>query len=204
MGRDELIAELADGVRDERVLAAIAAVDRELFVPPEQREHAWLNEPLPIGEGQTISQPLIVGLMCRYLELEPDDLVLDVGTGSGYHAAVLSRLARRVISIERYGSLLERARESLAAAGIENVTLVHGDGSGGYPEEAPYDAINVAACSRAGPPPDLLMQLADGGRMVVPVGTWRQRLLICRRVGGEIVREYGEGVAFVPLRRGRR
>lgn len=199
MDRDGLIASISADVRDQRVLAAMAAVDREKFVPEGQRQHAWLNEPLPIGEGQTISQPLVVARMCQYLELEPDDLVLDVGTGSGYHAAVLSRLARRVVSIERHASLAERARAALEAAGIENVTVIHGDGSAGYPEEAPFDAINVAACSREGPPPALLIQLADGGRMVVPVGRWHQRLLICRREGDRIIRETAETVAFVPL-----
>lgn len=203
MERDDLIAELAGHVRDRRVLEAIASVDRRLFVPPGRERDAWLNEPLSIGEGQTISQPLIVALMCQHLELKPDDLVLDVGTGSGYHAAVLSRLASRVISIERHASLLETARESLNAAGIENVTLVHGDGSAGYPEEAPYDAINVAAASRKEPPPDLLLQLAPGGRLVVPVGRWRQRLLVCRNEDGEIRRRWAEEVAFVPLVRDR-
>lgn len=199
MDREDLIASLAARIRDQRVLEAMASVDRSLFVPPDLRRDAWVNEPLPIGEGQTISQPLIVAMMCLHLDLSPDDLVLDVGTGSGYHAAVLARLAARVISIERHAALAERARESLAAAGIENVTVVHGDGSAGYPEEAPFDAINVAACSEDGPPPDLLMQLANGGRMVVPVGRRHQRLLICRREGGRIIRQAGEEVAFVPL-----
>ncbi len=200
MEREDLIAVLAAQVPDERVLEAISAVDRRLFVPPDQRGNAWENEALPIGEGQTISQPLIVALMCRHLEIGPDDLVLDIGTGSGYHAAVLSRLGRRVISIERHGALLEAARESLAAAGIGNVTLVQGDGSAGYPQEAPYDAINIAACSPEEPRPDLLMQLADGGRLVVPVGRGRrQRLLVCRREDGEIHRRWAEEVAFVPL-----
>ncbi len=203
MDRKELIESIARNIRDERVLKAMAAVDRELFVPPDQRHDAWLNEPLPIGEGQTISQPLVVARMCQYLELTPDDLVLDVGTGSGYHAAVLAQLAKRVISIERHAKLVERARASLEGVGIENVEVVQGDGSAGYPEEAPFDAINVAACSRDGPPPDLLLQLADGGRLVVPVGDRHQRLVLCRRRGDRVIRETGEGVAFVPLIRGR-
>lgn len=199
MERDDLIAELAVHIRDRRVLDAMAKVDRRLFVPPDLQEGAWRNEPLPIGSGQTISQPLVVALMCQHLKPEPHDLVLDVGTGSGYHAAVLATLARRVISIERHAGLLDAARESLTAAGIGNVTLIHGDGSAGYPEEAPYDAINVAAASSEGPPPDLLLQLAPGGRLVVPVGRWRQRLLVCRNQEGEITREQAEEVAFVPL-----
>lgn len=199
MERDDLIAELAVHIRDRRVLDAMAKVDRRLFVPPDLQEGAWRNEPLPIGSGQAISQPLVVALMCQHLKPEPHELVLDVGTGSGYHAAILATLARRVISIERHAGLLEAAGESLTAAGIGNVTLIHGDGSAGYPEEAPYDAINVAAASSEGPPPDLLLQLAPGGRLVVPVGRWRQRLLVCRNQAGEIRREQAEEVAFVPL-----
>ncbi|MDQ2622854.1 MAG: protein-L-isoaspartate(D-aspartate) O-methyltransferase [Actinomycetota bacterium] len=203
MDRERLIASISHSIRDERVLAAMGAVDRELFVPPGLRDDAWLDEPLPIGEGQTISQPLVVARMCEHLAPGPDDLVLDVGTGSGYHAAVLAHLGGRVISIERHGALAEQARTVLEEAGIENVTVIHGDGSAGFPEEAPYDAINVAACSEDGPPPDLLMQLADEGRMVVPVGGRRQQLVICRREGNRVIHETGEGVAFVPLVRGR-
>lgn len=199
MERDDLIGELAGHIRDQRVLEAMGKVDRALFVPPDLRQDAWRNEPLPIGSGQTISQPLVVALMCQHLKLKPDDLVLDVGTGSGYHAAILATLTRRVVSIERHVDLLEAAGESLEAAGIGNVALVHGDGSAGYPEEAPYDAINVAAVSREGPPPDLLLQLAPEGRLVVPVGRWRQRLLVCRNRDGKITREQAEEVAFVPL-----
>lgn len=199
MERADLIAELAEQIRDRRVLEALAKVDRALFVPPDLRGQAWRNEPLPIGSGQTISQPLVVALMCQHLKLSPDDLVLDVGTGSGYHAAILATLAGRVISIERHAGLLEAADESLATAGIRNVTLVHGDGSAGYPEEAPYGAINVAAASSERPSSDLLLQLAPGGRLVMPVGRWRQRLLICRNREGKIIHEQAEEVAFVPL-----
>lgn len=199
MERDDLIAELAGQISDPRVIEAMESVDRRLFVPPEESGSAWLDRALPIGEGQTISQPLIVALMCQHLELGPDAVVLDVGTGSGYHAAILSKLAARVISIERHAGLLEAARESLEAAGIGNVTLVHGDGSLGVPEEAPYDGINVAACSREGPSTELLDQLGEGGRMVIPVGTRHQRLLICLREGDRIHRQWAEDVAFVPL-----
>jgi len=199
MEREDLLAELAGQIKDERVLEAIGSVDRRIFVPPAQRGDAWLNRALPIGEGQTISQPLIVALMCEHLAPGPDDLVLDVGTGSGYHAAILAQMARQVISIERHAELVETARSALEEAGIGNVTVIHGDGSAGYAEEAPYDAINVAACSEEGPAPDLLLQLADGGRLVIPVGHHRQRLLVCRRERDEIHRQWAEEVAFVPL-----
>ena len=177
----------------------MAAVPRELFVPEDLRDRAWDDEPLPIGEGQTISQPFVVARMCELLELSGSELVLDVGTGSGYHAAILSRLAGRVVSIERHRSLSEAAETSLAEAGIENVTLVVGDGSLGWPDLAPYDAINVAAAGYHGPPQALIDQLAEGGRMVVPCGRFDQRLMLVRRRGGEVTVEEGERVRFVPL-----
>jgi protein-L-isoaspartate(D-aspartate) O-methyltransferase len=197
--RAALIDELARGVRDPRVLAALAAVPRELFVPERLRDLAWENAALPIGEGQTISQPYVVARMCELLELRGDETVLDVGTGSGYHAAVLARLAARVISIERLPALSSAARGALDAADVRNVTLVVGDGSAGYEREAPYDAINVAAGSAYGVPPALAEQLADGGRMVLPTDGGSQRLLVVRRHGGEFVREQHDPVRFVPL-----
>lgn len=202
-GRDELIDELRPEIGDPRVLTAIASVDRALFVPKSQRRYAWLNEPLSIGKGQTISQPLVVARMCQLLELSPGDRVLDVGTGSGYHAAVLARLVDRVISIERHRELLEAAKASLAAAGVENVELIQGDGSRGWPREAPYDAINVAAGSPE-VPEELLEQLGIGGRMVAPIGDRAQRLIIFRRTGDRISSEAREPVAFVPLVPGKR
>jgi protein-L-isoaspartate(D-aspartate) O-methyltransferase len=197
--RERLLDEVARGVRDPRVLAALAAVPRELFVPEPLRELAWENAALPIGEGQTISQPYVVARMCELLELRGDESVLDVGTGSGYHAAVLARLAARVTSIERLASLSREAREALDAAGVRNVTLVVGDGSAGYAEEAPYDAINVAAGSAHGVPPALGEQLADGGRMVLPIDGGSQRLLVVRRRGDVLDREEHDPVRFVPL-----
>ena len=197
--RAELIDEVARGVHDPRVLAALAAVPRDLFVPEDLHALAWENAALPIGEGQTISQPYVVARMCELLELRGDETVLDVGTGSGYHAAVLARLAARVVSIERLASLSQQARKALDAAGIRNVKLVVGDGSDGYPEEAPYDAINVGAGSAHGVPPPLAEQLADGGRMVLPIDGGSQRLLVVRRRGGEFECEQHDPVRFVPL-----
>ncbi|HWH14510.1 MAG TPA: protein-L-isoaspartate(D-aspartate) O-methyltransferase [Miltoncostaeaceae bacterium] len=197
--RDRLLAALGEVIRDRRVMEAMAAVPRECFVPEAHRHEAWVNAPLPIGRGQTISQPFVVAHMCELLELRGDETVLDVGTGSGYHAAVLSRLARRVVSIERHPSLSEWAAANLRAAGIAEVALVVGDGTGGHPPEAPYDAINVAAASAAGVPPALEEQLADGGRLVIPAGDGTQRLVRVRRTGDRLVREELGEVRFVPL-----
>jgi protein-L-isoaspartate(D-aspartate) O-methyltransferase len=197
--RAALIDEVGRGVRDRRVLAALAAVPREVFVPENLRELAWENSALPIGEGQTISQPYVVARMCELLTLRGDEIVLDVGTGSGYHAAVLARLVERVISIERFPSLSHTAGAALEAAGVRNVRLVVGDGSAGYEAEAPYDAINVAAGSAHGVPPALAEQLADGGRMVLPIDGGSQRLLVVHRHGGSLVQEHHDPVRFVPL-----
>ena len=183
-GPRALVEELSRQVSDRRVLEAIAAVPRDRFVPEPLRRDAWKNRPLPIGEGQTISQPLVVARMCELLELNGDELVLDVGTGSGYHAAVLARLARHVVSIERSPALSERAAAALADVGVANVTLIVGDGWQGHPPAAPYDAICVAAASAGGVPAKLEAQLADGGRLIVPVDDDRQRLvLVTHRAG---------------------
>lgn len=199
MDRLELIEEISREIEDPRVLAAVGDVPREAFVPEHLKARAWENGPLPIGEGQTISQPLVVARMCELLSLTGDEKVLDVGTGSGYHAAVLSRLAGSVVSIERYEDLSETAGRSLSRAGIDNVTLVVGDGSLGWPDEAPYDAINVAAAAHHGTPPALIEQLADGGRMVIPVDGYDQRLMLVTRTGDDIDVEVDERVRFVPL-----
>jgi protein-L-isoaspartate(D-aspartate) O-methyltransferase len=200
MKADALVRGLSRHVHDERVLATIAEVPRELFVPPELRSRAWDNEPLPIGAGQTISQPLVVARMCELLALRGDERVLDVGTGSGWHAALLARLAAEVVSIERHRALSEQAGRNLAAAGIGNVRLVVGDGSRGYEPDAPYDAINVAATSRGGVPPALEEQLAVGGRLVLPTDSGEQRLVLVRkRADGSVERRALEPVRFVPL-----
>ena len=187
-------------IQDSRVLEGVAAVPRDRFVPDELRSEAWENAPLPIGSGQTISQPLVVARMCELLELTPTDRVLDVGTGSGYHAALLAYLARHVWSIERHAELTEHARASLSAAGIDNVTLVVGDGSQGLPEQAPFDAINVAAAAWRSVPAALEDQLSPGGRLVAPVDGAGQRLVLVRRDDdGELHRRWLEPVRFVPL-----
>jgi protein-L-isoaspartate(D-aspartate) O-methyltransferase len=186
-------------VRDERVLRAMADVPRDRFVPPGLLAEAWENIPLPIGAGQTISQPLVVARMCEVLELGGTETVLDVGTGSGYHAAVLARLTRHVHSIEVHASLSRRAAENLRAAGVENVTLTVGDGSRGLPEHAPYEAINVAAAAGGAIPPALAEQLAPGGRLVAPVENGDQRLVVARRTDAGVTVTDLERVRFVPL-----
>ncbi|MCC6444324.1 MAG: protein-L-isoaspartate(D-aspartate) O-methyltransferase [Armatimonadetes bacterium] len=163
----------ARGIRDDRVLEAMARVPRHLFIPPEQREAAYQNGALPIGEGQTISQPWIVAATLQALRIAPTDRALDIGTGSGYQAALLAELAGEVVSVERLADLSERAGEAMDSLGYRNFTLVVGDGSKGYEAHAPYDVIAVAA--GAGEiPPRLIEQLAEEGRMVIPVGGSRQ------------------------------
>jgi protein-L-isoaspartate(D-aspartate) O-methyltransferase len=196
---ERLLAALRRHVSDARVLDAIAVVPRDRFVPPDLQAEAWENIPLPIGSGQTISQPLVVARMCELLELDGSETVLDVGTGSGYHAALLARLARHVYSIEVHASLSERAAENLRAAGVDNVTLVVGDGSRGLPEAAPYDAINVAAAAGGEIPHALFDQLAPGGRLVAPVEDGDQRLVVARRTDQGLRLTELERVRFVPL-----
>jgi protein-L-isoaspartate(D-aspartate) O-methyltransferase len=200
---ERLLNTLRRHVSDRRVLEAIATVPRDRFVPADLQAEAWENIPLPIGSGQTISQPLVVARMCELLELDGSETVLDVGTGSGYHAALLARLARQVYSIEVHKSLSERAAENLRAAGVENVTLVVGDGSRGLPEEAPFDAINVAAAGGRDLLETLEDQLAPGGRLVAPVTGRRQRLAVARRERRGIRWRELEEVRFVPLVRDR-
>ena len=197
--RDRLLDLLRPHVSDKRVLEAIYAVPREKFVPPDLTEDAWDNVPLPIGAGQTISQPLVVARMCELLELRGRERILDVGTGSGYHAALLARLGAHVWSVERHASLSEQARLNLSAAGVENVTLVVGDGARGLPETAPFDAINVAAAAGAAVPPALEAQLGAGGRLVVPVEDGDQRLFVVHRTRSGLKRTGLERVRFVPL-----
>ncbi|HEX6762549.1 MAG TPA: protein-L-isoaspartate(D-aspartate) O-methyltransferase [Gaiellaceae bacterium] len=188
------------GIDDPRVLAAMAAVPREEFVPEDLRSHAYDDAALAIGHGQTISQPYIVACICQALALQGGEAVLDVGTGSGYQAAVLAELGGRVVSIERVPALAARAREALAAAGYAGVEVLVGDGSLGVPGRGPFAAVAVAAAARRAPP-SLLAELAPGGRMVVPLGGRRsQRLMLIERRGdGFAARPLAE-VRFVPLR----
>lgn len=199
---DGLLAQLRPYISDERVLAAVTAVPRELFVAPALRGRAWQNSPLPIGAGQTISQPLVVARMCEALQLSGGEHILDVGTGSGYHAAILARLGRSVVSIERHSALSEQARRNLAVARIENVTLVIGDGSRGHAERAPYDAINVAAAAAGGLPNALLEQLAPSGRLIAPVGRGIQRLTLAKLTDTGVECSDLGPVRFVPLGEG--
>jgi protein-L-isoaspartate(D-aspartate) O-methyltransferase len=199
----ELIEQLREAIDDERVLAALAATPREAFVPSPLRQRAYDNVALPIGQGQTISQPLIVARMAQLLRLRPSDRVLDVGTGSGYHAAVLARLAEHVWTIERHPRLAERAKANLQAAGVANVSSLVGDGSRGLPDEAPFDAINVGAAAWPEIPPALERQLAPGGRLVAPVGAGGQQLVLVERGDdGALRRTALDAVRFVPLSEG--
>jgi len=189
----------ARGIKDERVLSAIRKVPRHFFVEEALRDQAYADHPLPIGEGQTISQPYIVAFMTEALELKGHEKVLEVGTGSGYQTAILAELARWVYSIERYPRLLERARKILEELGYTNVILRLGDGTRGWPEAGPFEAIIVTA---AGPkiPEPLLDQLAEGGRLVMPVGDeWSQYLVKVVKKGGQIYRQTLEPVRFVKL-----
>jgi protein-L-isoaspartate(D-aspartate) O-methyltransferase len=194
-----LAGQLGTQVADKRVLRALAHTPREAFVPESDRARAYEDVALPIGWEQTISQPLVVARMLELLELSVTDRVLDVGTGSGYHAALLARLAREVITIERHPQLSRRAGHALESLGVTNVRCVIGDGSRGWPPGAPFDAINVAAAPGDRPPAELLDQLAPGGRLVLPLGDRRQYLTRIRRTAGDFVSERYEPVRFVPL-----
>ena len=192
------IAALSDAVT-----GAMGAIPREEFVPPRYRELAYRNTPLPIEAGQTISQPLIVALMTEMLDPQPGDVMLEVGTGSGYQAAVLSQLVKHVYSVEIVEELADSAREVLQELGYDNITVRAGDGYAGWPEHAPFDGIIVTAAAPEIPPP-LLQQLKPGGKLVIPVGEQygHQELLLIEVDGqGNISREEKLPVRFVPLTR---
>jgi protein-L-isoaspartate(D-aspartate) O-methyltransferase len=184
------------GIHDERVLAAMAEVPRELFVPHSQRRRAYRDGALRIGEGQTISQPWIVACMCQLLELHGDETVLEVGTGSGYAAAVLSRLCAQVVTVERYESLAEVGAATLAELGYDNVEVRVGDGALGAPDRAPFGGISVTATARDEPPQPLLEQLAPAAALVCPVARGRREHLMRFRDGQA---EAVASVRFVPL-----
>jgi protein-L-isoaspartate(D-aspartate) O-methyltransferase len=187
------------GIGDERVLAAMEAVPREAFLPEGLRHRAYADSALPIGEEQTISQPWIVAAICQALALNGSELVLEVGTGSGYSAAVLARLAAHVVSVERHQALSRAAAEALDSLRVRNIELVVGDGSLGVPARAPFDGIAVHAAAPA-PPRALIDQLADGGRLVVPVsGGDADVLTALRRAGQRIETEDLGPCRFVPL-----
>ncbi|MEA2402674.1 MAG: protein-L-isoaspartate(D-aspartate) O-methyltransferase [Thermoleophilaceae bacterium] len=184
------------GIHDERVLAAMAEVPRERFVPQDQRRRAYRDGALRIGEGQTISQPWIVACMCQLLELRGDETVLEVGTGSGYAAAVLSRLCADIVTIERHAALAELAATTLAELGYDNVEVRVGDGARGAPDRAPFGGIAVTATALDHPPQPLLDQLAPGAALVIPVARGRREQLMRFRDGQE---EAVASVRFVPL-----
>jgi len=188
------------GIHDSRVLDVFRRVPRELFVPNEYIKYAYEDRPLPIGYGQTISQPYIVALMSELLELQEQDKVLEVGTGSGYQTAILAGLCAHVYSIEVIEALYESAKERLERLGYTNVTLKCADGYLGWPEYAPFDGI-IVTCAPSHIPPPLLQQLAQGGRMVIPVGNERgvQELLQVKKQGDKIHQRSVIPVTFVPL-----
>jgi protein-L-isoaspartate(D-aspartate) O-methyltransferase len=191
------------GVGDARVLGAIERIPRELFVPPAFRDRAYENVALPIGHAQTISQPLVVAKMSEALEVGERHKVLEIGTGSGYQTAVLAKLCRRVFTMERHRALLKEAEKRFAELKLHNVTTRFGDGTKGWPEQAPFDRIMVTAAA-AQLPTNLLESLAEGGVLVAPVGRERraQRLMRVRRIDGQLVTEDLGAVLFVPLVQG--
>jgi protein-L-isoaspartate(D-aspartate) O-methyltransferase len=188
-------------IHDERVLAAMLSIPREEFIPEELRPGAYQDEPVAIGCYQTISQPYMTALMAQCLELTGQDVVLEIGAGSGYAAAVMGAIAHRVFAVELIPELAETARRTLARTGLDgNITVITGDGSLGYPSQAPYDAISVAAAARE-TPPALLDQLKDPGRLVIPVGGRdEQALIVIQKADGLMTSRVAAYCRFVPLR----
>jgi protein-L-isoaspartate(D-aspartate) O-methyltransferase len=189
------------GVKDGRVLAVMEKVPRHLFVDARQRDQAYADHPLPIGEGQTISQPYVVALMTEALRLKPADRVLEIGTGSGYQAAVLAGLVQEVYSIEIRKGLADQAAARLAELGYGNVRVKYGDGYYGWEEHAPFDAIIITAAANHIPPP-LIRQLREGGRLILPLGStvfYQTLTLLTKKQGGELAVEQMGPVNFVPM-----
>jgi protein-L-isoaspartate(D-aspartate) O-methyltransferase len=199
--RKEMVNEQiwARGIADERILSAFSKVPRHLFVDEKERGKAYSDHPLPIGYNQTISQPYMVALMTNYLNLTGKERVLEIGTGSGYQAAILSILASEVYTIEKIEPLAEKAASILKALSIANVHIIVGDGSLGLPKDAPFDRIIVTAGSPDIPLP-LVEQLNEGGILVIPTGTRHiQELIVARKEMGELIKKSGGGCIFVPL-----
>ncbi len=199
--RDEMVErQLARrGISDRRVLAAMRAVPREVFVPRHLQRHAYDDRPLPIGDDQTISQPLMVATMAELARLSPEDTALEIGAGCGYQAAVLAKLCKHVYGVEIRAALADKARDNLVRANIDNVTIVTGDGGYGLRQHAPFDAIVVSAAIPDVPPP-LLDQLADGGHLIAPLGDRHNQELVCvTRMGHELVRTHHGLVRFVAF-----
>jgi len=187
------------GIHDERVLSAMERVPRHEFVGPQFRSRAYEDDPAPIGEGQTVSQPYIVAYMLQALDIAPEHRVLEIGTGTGYQAALLAELAHEVFTVERHRILADAARENLTRLGYRNVTVIYADGTQGWPEAAPYDRMIVAAAAPRVPPP-LFEQLAERGNLIVPVGsTDLQELMLVEKRDGQPVGSRLEGCRFVPL-----
>ncbi|MDZ7724131.1 MAG: protein-L-isoaspartate(D-aspartate) O-methyltransferase [candidate division KSB1 bacterium] len=199
--REEMIRKqlMYRGIEDKKVLDAFRQVKRHEFVPGYLRHFAYHDRPLPIGEGQTISQPYIVALMTELLQLSPKDTVLEIGTGSGYQAAILAKLCAHVYTIEINENLGTRAKASLDSLGYDNVSVKIGDGFKGWPEHAPFDAI-IVTCSPEDVPPPLKEQLSNNGEMVIPVGSRsRQQLIVMKKKQDELIREKSIPVMFVPM-----
>jgi protein-L-isoaspartate(D-aspartate) O-methyltransferase len=188
----------ARDVRDQRVLDAIGRVERHLFLPEDARSDAYEDHPVPIGHGQTISQPYIVGFMTQALDLDPGHRVLEIGTGCGYQTAVLAELAREVFTIEVVPELAEKAHATLSGQGYANVHFRVGDGYDGWPEHAPFDRILGAAAPQE-IPPVLVEQLADDGVLVLPVGDWHQEIKVIQKRGGRVQSRDVLPVRFVPM-----
>ncbi len=199
-GRKRLVEHLRRQGVSEGVLTVMMRVKRHLFVPPHFGDQAYADYPLPIGEGQTISAPHMVAMMCDYLELKKGEKVLEIGAGSGYHAAVIAEMIGdegHIYSVERIQWLVEFSKENLQRAGYKNVTAILGDGTLGLPEHAPYDKISVT-CAAPDVPPPLLEQLKTGGKMAIPIGKYRQALYLVEKKNG-VERERKCDVVFVPL-----
>jgi len=202
MARLNMVKEqiAARGISDRRILEAMKTVPRHEFVPSAYRDQAYADHPLPIGSGQTISQPYIVAYMCEVARIRPGDRVLEVGTGSGYHASVISRLAKKVHTIEIIPGLARRSKEAIRRLGYENIVLRQGDGYFGWKDAAPFDVIIVTAAADHIPPP-LIRQLREGGRMVIPLGHpfFTQKLILVEKKNGKVRSRDLIPVRFVPL-----